>query len=196
MIIAARSRTEREGAQTSFIHADAQTYPFEPSSFDGIVSRFGVMFFDDPVQAFANLRRAATGEAALRIIAWRTPAENEFMTTAERAAAPLLPNLPACRANAPGQFAFADRDRVYTILAESGWTEIDVQPIDPSCTFPEKVLVRYLTRLRPVGKVLDQVDERNRTQVIERPVRLSIRMCMALKSTSLPPVGWFALERS
>jgi hypothetical protein len=56
--------------------------------------------------------------------------------------------------------------------------------------------VRYLTRLRPVGKVLDQVDERNRTQVIERPVRLSIRMCMALKSTSLRPVGWFALERS
>jgi hypothetical protein len=78
--------------------------------------------------------------------------ENEFMTTAERVAAPLLPKLPACRANAPGQFAFADRDRGYTILAESGWTEIDAQPIDPSCTFPEKVLVRYLTRLRPVGQ--------------------------------------------
>jgi ubiquinone/menaquinone biosynthesis C-methylase UbiE len=168
MILAARSRTEREGAGASFIHADAQTFPFEPRSFDGIISRFGVMFFDDPVQAFANLRRAARRKAALRFIAWRSPAENAFMTTAERAAAPLLPNLPVRRANAPGQFAFADRDRIYTVLAESGWTEIDVRPIDPSCTFPEKELVPYLTRLGPVGRVLEQVDEQTRAQVIEK----------------------------
>lgn len=90
------------------------------------------------------------------------------MTTAERVAAPLLPNLPTRRANAPGQFAFADRDRVYAILAESGWTEIDIRPIDPSCTFPEKELVRYFTRLGPVGRVLDQVDERTRMQIIEK----------------------------
>jgi ubiquinone/menaquinone biosynthesis C-methylase UbiE len=167
MIIAARSRTEREGAGTSFIHADAQTYPFEPSVFDEIISRFGVMFFDAPVPAFANLRRAAQRDAALRFIAWRSPAENAFMTTAERAAAPLLPNLPARCANAPGQFAFANREHVYTILAESGWTEIDVRPIDPSCTFPESELVPYLTRLGPLGRVLDQVDERTRMQVIE-----------------------------
>ncbi len=168
MINAARRRTERQGAQTSFIHADAQTYTFEPSSFDGIISRFGVMFFDHPAQAFRNLRRAATGDAELRFIVWRSPEENAFMTTAERAAAPLLPNLPARHANAPGQFAFADRDRVYTILAESGWTEIAVRPIDPPCTFPEKELVRYLTRLGPLGRVLDQADERTRTQVIEK----------------------------
>jgi SAM-dependent methyltransferase len=168
MIIAARSRTEREGAGASFTHADAQTFPFEPSSFDAIVSRFGVMFFDDPVQAFANLRHAAKAEATMQFIAWRSPAENAFMTTAERAAAPLLPNLPVRRANAPGQFAFADRDRVYTILAESGWTEIEVRRIDPSCTFPEKELVRYLTQLGPVGRVLDQVDEQTRAQVVEK----------------------------
>lgn len=169
MIIAARSRTERDGAAgTSFIHADAQTYPFEPSSFDGIISRFGVMFFDDSVQAFANLRRAASREAELRFIAWRSPEENAFMTTVERAAGPLLPNLPVRRANAPGQFAFADRDRIYTILAQTGWNEIDIRSIDPACTFPEKDLVRYLTRLGPVGRVLDQVDERLRTQVVEK----------------------------
>jgi len=171
MIVAARNRMEREGLGTSFIHADAQTYPFEPSSFDAIISRFGVMFFEEPVHAFANLRRAATVEAALRFIAWRGPGENAFMTTAERAAASLLPNLPVRRANAPGQFAFADSDWVHTILAESGWTEIDVRPIDPSCTFPERELVRYVTRLGPVGRVLDQVDERTRMQVIEKACR-------------------------
>jgi hypothetical protein len=90
------------------------------------------------------------------------------MTTAERAAAPLLPNLPVRRTDAPGQFAFADQERMHAILAESGWTEIDVRPIDPSCTFPEKDLVRYLTRLGPLGRVLDQVDDRTRVEVIER----------------------------
>jgi len=48
MIAVARARAEREGASAEFISADAQTHAFEPSSFDRIISRFGVMFFDDP----------------------------------------------------------------------------------------------------------------------------------------------------
>ena len=63
MIAAARARAEREGSPADFICADAQSHAFEPASFDTIVSRFGVMFFDDPVRAFANLRRAADGRA-------------------------------------------------------------------------------------------------------------------------------------
>jgi SAM-dependent methyltransferase len=102
MIVAARARAEREALPARFIHADAQIYAFEPASFDMIISRFGVMFFDDSVRAFANLRRAATDHAELRFVAWRSAAENPFMTTAERAAAALLPNVgaPARRAGA------------------------------------------------------------------------------------------------
>ncbi|HYH96143.1 MAG TPA: SAM-dependent methyltransferase, partial [Hyalangium sp.] len=140
---------------------------FEPESFDMIISRFGVMFFDDSVRAFANLRRASEDDAELRFIAWRSPSENPFMTTAERAAAPLLPNIPARRPDAPGQFAFADQRRVYRILEESGWAEIDIRPIDVACTLPEKELVRYLTRFGPLGQILHEADERTRTQVIE-----------------------------
>src|SRR5690242_14666789 len=116
MIAAARARAERESSRASFIQADAQIHIFEPASFDMIISRFGVMFFSDPVQAFANLRQSTRDNAELRFIAWRSAEENPFMTTAERAAAPLLPNLPARRPGGPGQFAFADRGRVYSIL--------------------------------------------------------------------------------
>jgi SAM-dependent methyltransferase len=87
MLTAARARAERERIPASFICANAQTHEFETASFDLIISRFGVMFFDDPIRAFANLRRAATDGADLRFIAWRNAAENPFMTTAERAAA-------------------------------------------------------------------------------------------------------------
>jgi SAM-dependent methyltransferase len=167
LIAAARARAERENARASFLCADAQTHAFAPASVDVIVSRFGVMFFDDSVQAFANLRRAARSRARLRFVAWRAAAENPFMTAAERAAAPLLPDLPARRPDGPGQFGFADPRRVSCILEESGWTRIDVQPIDADCAMPESALLDYLTRLGPLGRILPGTDSPTRTQVIE-----------------------------
>jgi SAM-dependent methyltransferase len=166
MLAVARARAERERIQASFIGADAQTYAFETAAFDVIISRFGVMFFDDFVAAFANLRSAARAGGETRLVAWRSAAENPFMTTAERAAAPLLPNLPARVPDAPGQFAFADRKRVLGVLEQSGWVEIDVRPFDAVCTFPEKDLVRYVTRLGPLGRVIHETDEQTRQRVV------------------------------
>ncbi|MDC0766916.1 class I SAM-dependent methyltransferase [Streptomyces sp. HD] len=167
MIAAARARAERAGTPASFIRADAAEHPFEPAAFDAVISRFGVMFFDDPVRAFTNLRRAARDGAGLRFIAWRGPAENPFMTTAERAAAPLLPSLPARRSDGPGQFAFADSEKVHRILEESGWSGIDIRPIDVECTLPERELVGYFTRLGPLGQVLPDTDEQARARIVE-----------------------------
>ncbi|WP_354686747.1 class I SAM-dependent methyltransferase [Cupriavidus necator] len=167
LIAAARARAQRDGSAASFIRADAQTHAFAPASFDAIVSRLGVMFFNDPVKAFANLRRASKAGAALRCIAWRSATENPFMTTAERAAAPLLTNLPPRQPGAPGQFAFGDRQRVLAILEESGWTGIDIRPIDVECTLPEPALEGYFTRLGPVGLALQDADARTRSKVIE-----------------------------
>jgi len=167
MIAAARARAERERLPATFICANAQEHPFDPGRVDVLISRFGVMFFDDPVRAFANLHRATRNGAELRCIAWRSAAENPFMTTAERAAAPVLPNLPPRQPDAPGQFAFANAERVHGILKESGWTGIDIQPLDVVCTFPEKDLVRYLTRLGPVGLALQDADDSARARVVE-----------------------------
>ena len=167
MISAARVRAERAPRPTLFIRADAETHAFEPASFDMIISRFGVMFFDDPVRAFANLRRAAAKNAKLYFTAWRSADENPFMTTAERAAAPLLPDLPPRRSNAPGQFAFSDPRRVQTILENGGWHEVHIEPIDVVCAMSEKELNEYLIRLGPVGLALADADEQTRTQVKE-----------------------------
>jgi SAM-dependent methyltransferase len=167
MLAVARVRATHEGIPAEFIRADAEVYGFEPSRFDAIVSRFGVMFFEHPVAAFANLRRAATADAALRLIVWRSPTENPFMTTAERAAAPLLPALPPRKPDAPGQFAFASRDRVQAILEDGGWRAIDIRPIDVPCVMPESDLTQYVTRLGPVGMVLQEADEDTRARVIE-----------------------------
>jgi SAM-dependent methyltransferase len=167
MITAARARAAREHTRVEFILANAQVYAFEPASYDLIVSRFGVMFFDDPVRAFTNLRHAATSDAELRLLAWRSAAENPFMTVAERAAAPMLPDLPARLPDAPGQFAFGSRERVSAILSHSGWTAVDVHPLDVACSFPESELLRYLTRLGPVGVFLQGADEATRRRVVD-----------------------------
>jgi SAM-dependent methyltransferase len=167
MIETARAHAEREGVPASFIQADAQEYAFDPGTFDAVVSRFGVMFFSDPVRAFGNLRSTVRDGAGLRCVVWRGPEENPFMTTAERAAAPFLPDLPARRPDQPGQFAFADPERVRRILAESGWAGIDIQPVDVVCALPEKDLVTYFTRLGPLGMVLPGADERTRAEIVE-----------------------------
>lgn len=167
MLGLARREAEREDLPARFICADAQRYGFEPASFDMIVSRFGVMFFDDPVEAFVNLRRAARPGAGLRMIVWRGPEENPFMTTAERAAAPFLPSLPARRSDEPGQFGFADRNRVGRILEESGWSEVHIEPVNFSCTLPERDLERYFTLLGPLGRALGGVDEHARGLIVD-----------------------------
>jgi SAM-dependent methyltransferase len=168
LIAVARARAQREGLATAFLCADAQTHDFAPASFDMMISRFGVMFFENPVAAFANLRRADTASVALRLMVFRSIAENPFMTTAERAAGPLLPKLPPRNPNSPGQFAFADRDRVQRILEDSGWTGIELAPVDVQCAFPLASLERFFTRLGPVGQALRDADEGLRKQVIQR----------------------------
>jgi SAM-dependent methyltransferase len=167
MLGAARTRAEREGTRATFIRADAETHAFEPASFDAIMSRFGVMFFGDPVRAFANLRRVARSGAALRFVAWRSAEENPFMTAAERAAAPLVPNLPPRVPDAPGQFGFANARRVHDILAESGWLEIDTRAVDFECTLPEAELENHATRFGPLGRVLHEADDRTRARVLD-----------------------------
>lgn len=167
MIAAARARADREGLPVDFQCADAQCHAFAPGSFDLVASRFGVSFFADPVHAFANFRRAARTGAALRFAGWRAPSENPFMTTAERAAAHLLPDLPVRDPDAPGQFAFADAGRIRSILERAGWAGIDIRPVDIACVFPQAELDRYLTWMGPVGRVLQDADAGTHARVLE-----------------------------
>jgi SAM-dependent methyltransferase len=166
MIELARRRAAREQLPAEFIVADAQTQDFGSAVFDALISRFGVMFFADPLRAFANLRRAVRPSGRLSCLVFRGAGENPFMTTAERAAAPLLPGLPPRRAGGPGQFAFADAGWVRGMLAKSGWNEAACTPVDVECGMPAAALAGYVTRLGPVGMVIRQADEATRARVI------------------------------
>lgn len=158
MITAAEARPREAGVNAEFIRADAETHPLPAEHFDMVTSRFGVMFFDDPVRAFANLRGATKNKGHLRCVVWRSPEDNPFMTTAIKAAAPYIPDLPPFDPDAPGQFAFAREELVRTILEKSGWQEISFAPLDFECEFPTTELEFYFTRLGVVGRIFDELD--------------------------------------
>lgn len=167
MIDAAQNRPTTRSAKPRFINDDAQTYTFEPKTYDMLISRFGVMFFSDPVAAMRNLHEAATANASLYFIVWRSPAENPFMTTAEEAAAPFLPDMPKRDTDAPGQFAFADDKKVRNILTQSGWTNINIEPIDIACELTEADLQTYITHLGPLGAHLPNMKKEKQAHIVQ-----------------------------
>jgi SAM-dependent methyltransferase len=166
LLNAARGRADAAGLPIDFVFGDAQTFEFEPASFDLIVSRLGVMFFSDPVAAFANLRRAATDSARLRFVCWRDPAENPFMTLTARATKGLL-DLPARVPNTPGPYGLADFERTRGILTDAGWSEVEVRQFDATCTMPAEALMTFLTRIGPLREALAEADDELREKVLE-----------------------------
>jgi len=112
----------------SFIEGDAQVYPFERASFDVVISRFGVMFFDDPLAAFTNLRRATKSAGRLVFVCWQPMAANAWLLVPGAALAEHVPLPQPGSPDAPGMFALADPDRVRAILADAGWSRAEVIP--------------------------------------------------------------------
>jgi len=130
MAEAARARARaRRLENVDFIVADAQTHRFEPASRDVAISRFGVMFFADPVAAFANLRKMLKSGGRLTFICWQDLAANEWMMVPCAAALAHVPVPTSLPRDAPGPFAFGDRDRLHTLLADAGYRSIEIEPL-------------------------------------------------------------------
>src|SRR6516162_3082548 len=113
-----------------FALADATVYPFDPASFDLLASRFGVMFFADPVASFANLRRALKPSGRLAFVCWREPRENPWMMTPLQAVYKHVPKMPPVGPEDPGPFAFASEERVRRILKGAGFADVSMEPHD------------------------------------------------------------------
>lgn len=168
MIASARENARREKLPAEFIVADAQTHAFEPGDFDMVASRFGVMFFPDPVAAFANLKSAVREGGAMRLYTWRHPRDNPFMTTAGRAAREFVPEMPKFDPNAPGQFGLAEAERVRSVLGDAGWQEIELEPFDFECEMPEAELIPFFTTRGPLGQIFPTLDAETQEKAIEK----------------------------
>lgn len=132
----AKRRASDSGVAVSFGEADASAYR-SPQHVDALISRFGVMFFDDPVAAFAHLRDSLRPEGRMTFACWQSLGDNDWARAPLEAAMPLLPEPPAAPPpDAPGPFAFADQDRTASILRDAGWKGVDIQPWLGRVTLP------------------------------------------------------------
>ncbi|MEV0598915.1 methyltransferase domain-containing protein [Streptomyces sp. NPDC050315] len=126
MLTEARARAEREGvANASFAQGDAQVYPFEAGTFDAAISRYGVMFFADPVAAFGNVGRALRPGGRLAFVCPADAMLNDWVA----AVASLRDFLPVGdfgRAGLPGMFSLASPDRIRDVLTAAGFIGITV----------------------------------------------------------------------
>jgi ubiquinone/menaquinone biosynthesis C-methylase UbiE len=131
-MLARARQTVPAGLPVEFVLADATVHPFAPASFDLLASRFGVMFFAEPVRSFANLRRGLKPSGRLAFACWREPRENPFFMAPLQAVYKHVPRLPQQGPEDPGPFAFASEARVRRILDEAGFSGIAMEPCNLS----------------------------------------------------------------
>jgi SAM-dependent methyltransferase len=154
----ARHRAEGR-SNIAFREADAGAAPIPNAPFDAAFSRFGVMFFDDPVAAFANIRRALAPNGRLVFASWRPFVENHWTALPLTALMPLLkaPLTPA-DPNAPGPFALSDADKVRWILSEAGWRDVDVASWDGDVVVgaTAREAVAFLLKIGPCARAINE----------------------------------------
>lgn len=153
-------RAGKECGQLHFVQGDAQLFPFERASFDAAFSRFGVMFFANPVAAFINIRQSLKSSGRLAFVCWRALEENPLDMVPLEAASPHLPQLPVLDPDAPGPFAFANPDRVYDILYGAGFKDIQIAAYDERVGSGElDMMLAVCSRVGALGKILRENPE-------------------------------------
>lgn len=175
MLSRARERARQAGRRNvSLRQADAQTTALEAGSFDAVHSRFGVMFFDHPESAFANLRKAVRPGGRLAFVCWRAPAQNPWILVPMAAVAPLL-TLPAPPPpNAPGMFALANPGQIRTVLEGAGWSEVRVVARDVAMRLGRGSLEEAVETFLEVGPVAGALREAGADEAMRAKVAAAV----------------------
>jgi len=196
LVDVARERGTHLG-NVSFAAADAARWqPPEGFSPDLLVSRHGVMFFDDPIAAFAHLAELAEPGAGLMFSCFRDRAENPFFTEAAR----LLANPdPAPPPGAPGPFAFADRAHVLSLLEQAGWTHVAFEPVDFAMVAgggenPVGDAVEYFSVIGPAARAASELGPEERARFLDR-LRELARRNLHEGIVSLRAAAWIVTAR-
>ena len=200
MLSRAQERIAEAGySQAEVALADAATYTFEPNSCDLVFSRFGVMFFRDPVEAFTNLRRALTPKGRLVFAAFRPLQENPWVLVPLTAAKPLLPPITPPGPEDPGQFAFADPERVRRILGAAGFRDVTFTPHDPDMVLAgpggATDAAAFSAQLGPVSRALAEAAE-SLKQTVRNALADEFRRHDGPNGISLPAAIWIVSARA
>jgi SAM-dependent methyltransferase len=131
LIAYAQERARDMKSAARFTVADAGADALDGAPHDALFSRFGVMFFEEPVRALSHMRAMLKPNGAMAFVCWRGIDENRWNALPAEAILPLLPHKPpAPDPNAPGPVAFANPQRTRGLLVKAGWKNVMIEPWD------------------------------------------------------------------
>ncbi|RJL31855.1 class I SAM-dependent methyltransferase [Bailinhaonella thermotolerans] len=164
MLAQARAQATRLGlANVRFEQADAQSHPFPGAAFDLALSRFGVMFFDDPVAAFANVAGALRSGGRLVFLCWQPLARQAQRVIPLRAIDPGT-EIPEHHDPAEGgPYSLSDPAHTRDVLTKAGFTEVDIRPVEEPVLVGDDPddAVSFLRHSPSIGSHIDEAaDER------------------------------------
>jgi len=198
----ARAREAGEGVPgLAFLRADAQTHDFDPGAFDAVISRFGVMFFESPEAAFANLRRSLVPGGRLAFVCWQALDRNPWMSLPLAAAAKHLALPPPPEPGAPGPFAFADADHVRGILAAGGFERATLAALEgrlsPGGVRAPDEAARFLVEMGPAAHALREAgaDAALRERVVAEAAR-ALEAFVGADGVMAPYAAWCVTARA
>lgn len=195
MLAVARTRAQRVD-NVAFAQADAATQSYTPDH-DLIFSRFGVMFFADPVAAFKNMHGALNAEGRMLFICWQAPRENPWMAVVGRAVQPFLSEVgPPPDPLAPGPFAFADAERVSGILTEAGFSNIGIEGLTRSVKLGDTLdeVIEFQSQVGPLARGLADLSEADREKALHA-ARAALEPYITEQGISLDAACWLVSAR-
>lgn len=178
---------------------DAQTAQLDEAEFDAVFSRFGVMFFEDPVAAFGNLFRAMVRGGTMVFACWQAPQQNPWLVASREAAASIVDMGPPPSPDDPGPMMFADPSRIRDVLSKAGFDDIDPMSWSETMTLGTNLddVVDMFMEVGPAGAVLRETNADEST--CER-VRDAMRDVFARFSSddgvASPAAAWIVRARS
>ena len=151
-----------------FVLADAQNFQFSENNYDAVFSRFGIMFFEDPITAFKNIRKSLKDKGRLTFICWCSREENDWINLSSNIASQFLELPPKANPKDPGPFALEDHRYIEEILINSGWKNIVIK------NHGEKIIVgetldssaEFLSRMGPMSVPFENANEQTKEKVI------------------------------
>ena len=182
-----------------FTLADATVYPFETARADQLCSRFGVMFFADPVRTFVNMRRGLRRGARVTFACWREPRRNPWTMLPLQEAYRHVPRLPEPGPDDPGPFSFASERRVAGILERAEFDRIAFEPIDLSFDLALgqglDAAVDTALNIGPTSRALDDQPPALRAAAAES-IRAALARYEVRGTVSLPAALWIVSARN
>lgn len=168
MLAVAEQLAEEEGLDNvRFERGDAQVHSFAPGAYDLAISRFGVMFFLDPVAAFTNIASALRPGGRVAFLAWQSVPANEWVS-AMREALAVGRDLPLPPPGVPSPFALADTDFTRRVMSEAGFTDIAFAGSTPPWRLGSDADDAYgfVTGLRVIKMMLEDLDDDLKAQAL------------------------------